>query len=639
MEKHEINGPVHPSSSGSYGRTVRSPAHQPNFNSRAVQEALEHLASVDLSELFNEVKTEYCRATRDLRRCGRYVKYVLNSCGHASLCAECCQRCDLCPICRIPLASGNNRLRLRLFDECIDAGLISRRYGDIFQNKEDRDDQMNADVQQLRVYLNGKTTDVTDICMDETAVSSDAITALLLDEKVVKDWVGEMEKSLCLLHKYSAYLASLSSILEVLESSFKGRPLPQLHDLHHLQESILKTKQHLEIIMWCIRHQFLEHVRSRHANFTSWHNLVRERKSAATARAWPDVVDRSADSTRQDGSLFIEDALANLDIEQACDQELGEESYFAFLLKDSASFSRSKIEGLIGCYPFESLQAAVDILFLRGSSDLVVAKQAIFVYYLFDRHWSRPEEEWRDIVDDFATSFGINRHSLLESFIFYLLDDHTDEALQESFQLLPEISGPTTHPKIARVLLERQNPEVAHMVLRWSGRDDGSQLVSLSEAVTVVWVKVECRLLTEAFTYQRMLCTKVREKNFKYGPSEDGQCRSWMDWTEILVSELCCLCIRRNLVDRIIELPWNSDEEKYIHKCLLDCATDDPSSANGSLLLVFYLQRYRYVEAYQVSLKLWTLEEDFISTHSVNEEFLEVLSRMESCRQRRKSLV
>ncbi|PPD94417.1 hypothetical protein GOBAR_DD08546 [Gossypium barbadense] len=836
MEKHEINGPVYPSSSGSNGRTVRSPAHQPNFNSRAVQEALEHLASVDLSELFNEAKTEYCRATRDLRRCGRYVKYVLNSCGHASLCAECCQRCDLCPICRIPLASGNNRLQLRLFDECIDAGLISRRY-------------------ELRVYLNGKTTDVTDICMDETAVSSDAITALLLDEKVVKDWVKRKFKNITTELQQISYLASLSSILEVLESSFKGRPLAQLHDLHHLQESILKTKQHLEIIMWCMRHQFLEHVRSRHANFTSWHNLVRERKSAATARAWPDVVDRSADSTRQDGSLFIEDALANLDIEQACDQELGED-----------------------------LQAAVDILFLCGSSDLVVAKQAIlsskeksigFCRSLLDkgiellpevlqqqvktgtlpdivvtfgqenemparsglpelqepepapllvpstsdsillqpdlsttsspavseipkifggyvngshvgsgnhrslsilhgrlfvgpetisnvevgksfnfegisspgihrvsptyatplngisqsssrelpiRHLqekqsdkiisegeqngfvnqvhntsppysrrvtanpvsmpssnyslkgsannlpsnisgkrgqsNRDDSYWTVPPNEYLTDVVNWRHSLLESFIFCLLDDHTDKALQESFQLLPEISGPTTHPKIARVLLERQNPEVAHMVLRWSGRDDGSQLVSLSEAVTVVWVKVEYRLLTEAFTYQRMLCTKVREKNFKYGPSEDGQCRSWMDWTEILVSELCCLCIRRNLVDRIIELPWNSDEEKYIHKCLLDCATDDPSSANGSLLLVFYLQvtdihtacnrvtfrlglywRYRYVEAYQVSLKLRTLKEDFISTHSVNEEFLEVLSRMESCRQRRKALV
>lgn len=52
-----------------------------------------------------------------------------------------------------------------------------------------------------------------------------------------------------------------------------------------------------------------------------------------------------------------------------------------------------------------------------------------FLYYLFDRHWSMPEEEWRHIVDDFAASFGISRHSLLESFTFCLLDDHTDDAL------------------------------------------------------------------------------------------------------------------------------------------------------------------------------------------------------------------
>ncbi|XWS49134.1 hypothetical protein CRYUN_Cryun13aG0137500 [Craigia yunnanensis] len=496
--------------------------------------------------------------------------------------------------------------------------------------------------------------------MDETAVSSDAVTALLLDEKVVKDWVKrtfqniatelqgiyyleveEMKNRLSSLLKFSVHLAGLSSVLEVLESSFKGRLSAQLHDLHHLQESILKTKQHLEITIWCTRHQFLEHVRSRHANFTSWRNLVRERKSAAIARAWPPaMVHLSGDSTGQCGSLFIEDALTNLDIEQAYDQEIGEESDFAFLQKNGAlSFFRSKIEGMTGCYPFESLRAAVDILFLRSSFDLVVAKQAIFVYFLFDRHWSRPEEEWRHIVDDFAASFGISRHSLLESFTFCLLDDHSDEALLESYQLLPEISGPASHPKIAQVLLERHNPEAAHMVLRWSGRDDGSQLVSLSEAVTIVRVKVERGLLTEAFTYQRMLCTKVREKKFKYGSSGDafkdlkGECRTWI---EVLVTEFCCLCIRRNVVDRIVELPWNADEEKHIHKCLLDCATDDPSTTMGSLLVVFYLQRYRYVEAYQVNLKLWSLEQDFISTDSVNEE---VLSTMESQRLWRKELV
>ena len=38
------------------------------------------------------------------------------------------------------------------------------------------------------VFLNRRVTDVTDVCMDETAVSSDPVVAFLLDEVVVKDW-------------------------------------------------------------------------------------------------------------------------------------------------------------------------------------------------------------------------------------------------------------------------------------------------------------------------------------------------------------------------------------------------------------------------------------------------------------------
>jgi hypothetical protein len=44
-----------------------------------------------------------------------------------------------------------------------------------------------------------------------------------------------------------------------------------------------------------------------------------------------------------------------------------------------------------------------------------------------------PDETWRDIVEDFAATFSITRHSLLESLVFYLLDDCTDEALQVTF--------------------------------------------------------------------------------------------------------------------------------------------------------------------------------------------------------------
>ncbi|KAK3039525.1 hypothetical protein RJ639_028107, partial [Escallonia herrerae] len=601
------------------------------------QGALEHLASIDLIELCNEAKVEHCRATRDLRSCGRNVQSVLNSCGHASLCEECSQRCDICPFCRVPIPKNGSRLRLRLYYECIEAGLISKRYDDRFQEKDDGDRQQTADVQRLYSLFDVAMENnlvslichyITDVCMDESAVSSDPVVAFLLDEVVVKDWckrtfkiiltelqgiysltVLKMKDRMSSLLKSSVKLAGISNVLEVLESSFKGSFSAHFKDLHHLQESVSKTKQvsvsydsvplllsvlwckHMEMILWCLKHQFLENIRSWHSNFTSWRSIVRERKSAAIKRSWPDSINHPVESTGPGGStLFIEDALSNIDVEQEYTRETGDESEIASLQKEGgSSFFRSKIEGMAGCYPFEHLRDAIDILFLRGSSDMVVAKHAIFLYYLYDRHWPLPDEKWRYVIDDFAATFSITRHSLLESLTFYLLDNNTDEAMQEACRLLPEISGPTTHPKVSQVLLERENPDAALMVLRWSGRDGGAQLVSLGEAVTAVRVRVECGLLTEAFMYQRMLCTKVKEKKLRHESSRDSSVEL-KEEGQTLVTELCCLCIRRNLVDRMIELPWNSDEEKHLHKCLLDFATDDPSSTIGSLLVVFYLQ-------------------------------------------------
>ncbi|KAG8374686.1 hypothetical protein BUALT_Bualt10G0021700 [Buddleja alternifolia] len=620
--------------------------NEPNVSSRT--QALVRLASIDPIELCNEAKVERCRATRDLRSCGRNVRRVLISCGHAALCDECSQRCDVCPICRIQLPKGGNELPLRLYCECIEAGLISKKCDDRFQDREDCENQLLADVQRLYslfdVALENNLVSlifhyVTDVCMDESAVSSDPVIAFLLDEKVVKDWcrqtfkniltelqalynltVLELNGKLSSLLKISSKLAGVSNVLEVLESSFKGSTSAMLQDLNHLQESILKTKQHLDIMVWCIRHQFLENVKSRYSDFASWSSSVRERKSAAIKRAWPDPVNHKLDYDEQSiSSLFIEDALSNLDTEQehAAEDE-GELAISSLLTGGGNSLFRSKLHGMAGCYPFENLRAAVDLLFLQGNSDVVVAKQAIFLYFLFDRHWTMPDKDWRYIVDDFAVTFSITRHSLLESFAFYLLDDHSDEALKEASRLLPEIAGPTLHPKVAQALLERQNPDAALMVLRWSGRDGGATLISLREAVTAVRVRVECGLLTEAFMYQRTTCSKVKDKKLMDAYDEIKE-RNWLLWLEVLVTEICCLCIRRNLVDRMIELPWNSDEEKHLHKCLFDFATDDPSSTIGSLLVVFYLQRYRYTEAYQVDCKLQTLEDDFISKNGNDE--------------------
>ena len=110
---------------------------------------MEQLASIDLIELCKEARIEHCRATRDLSSCGRYVHHVLNSCGHASLCAECSQRCDVCPICRSPIPDNGNRVRLRLYYKCIEAGLISKQHDERFHEKEDHGNPVNTDVQRL----------------------------------------------------------------------------------------------------------------------------------------------------------------------------------------------------------------------------------------------------------------------------------------------------------------------------------------------------------------------------------------------------------------------------------------------------------------------------------------------------------
>lgn len=127
---------------------------------------------------------------------------------------------------------------------------------------------------------------------------------------------------------------------------------------------------------WCVRHQFLESIQLRHSNSALWHSLVHVRKSSATKRSWPTFCSSAAESARQDGStLFIEDALSNLGLDEGYDEEMG----IACLEKGGGypSLFNTKIEGTAGCYPFENLRAAADILFLRGSSDMVVAKRAI----------------------------------------------------------------------------------------------------------------------------------------------------------------------------------------------------------------------------------------------------------------------
>jgi len=137
----------------------------------------------------------------------------------------------------------------------------------------------------------------------------------------------------------------------------------------------------MDIIIWCIRHQFLEGVRSRFTDSSSWSSVVRMRKSEAVRRSWPDAINQSMESSGHDGSLFIEDALNNLDLEEGFMNETVEGLEIASLQKDGASFLGSNNDQMLGYYPFKNLRSAADLLFLHGGSDTVIAKQAIVSFY------------------------------------------------------------------------------------------------------------------------------------------------------------------------------------------------------------------------------------------------------------------
>ncbi|RCV41004.1 hypothetical protein SETIT_9G100700v2 [Setaria italica] len=652
-----------------------SPRHPPKYGSAVVQNALEQLASIDLIKLCKEAKIEHCRATRDLSSCGRYVHHVLTSCGHASLCAECSQRCDVCPICRSPITDNGNRVRFRLYDKCIEAGLISKQLDERFQEKEDYGNPVNTDVQRLHslfdVALQNNLTSlichyITDVCLDDNAVSSDPLLAFLLDEVVIKDWckravnalISEigmiyrsglemMESKLSQLQKFAAQLAGIYSVLEVMIASFTEAVSAHVNDLHQLIENTLKAKQHSEAMIWCIRHRFLQDIYSRYADYTSWSSDVIQRKASAEARKWPDIFDKgSGDSEANQGTLFIEQALQNLGIEQSYRSEEEEAAITRLQDEQSSSMFCSTITAdhfSLNRYPFKNLREAVDVLFLHGASDMVIAKQAILLYYLFDRHWTRPDSEWRYLVDDFAATFGITNRTLLECLVFCLLDDYSSEALEEACSLLPKISSKEAHPKIAQVLLERQRPDMALVVLKCTGRDSFSVtesiekdgISSLSEAVTAVRVRIEHGHLTEAFVYHRSYCSRVKEQRAAdMTHAGDALRSSWIYHVEGMMTEFCNICIERNLVDKMIDLPWDSEEEKHLHKSLFDYAHEMPTEPCGSLLVVYYLRRYRYLEAYEVDRSLQRFEQKKLE--STTEE---IASKIRKIAQWRENLV
>jgi E3 ubiquitin-protein ligase HOS1 len=58
--------------------------------------------------------------------------------------------------------------------------------------------------------------------------------------------------------------------------------------------------------------------------------------------------------------------------------------------------------------------------------------------------------------------------------------------------------------------------------------------------------------------------------------AEDAFKSSWIYHVEVMMTGFCTFCIERNLVDKTIDLPWDSEEYKHLHKSLFDSAREMP---------------------------------------------------------------
>jgi hypothetical protein len=143
--------------------------------------------------------------------------------------------------------------------------------------------------------------------------------------------------------------------------------------------------QHLEAMIWCIRHEFLEKICSRHASFATWSADVIERKTCAEKRQWPEVSGKTSDyNEASQGILFIEQALQNLGNQQSYIDYEEEGEITCLQNEQSSSMFRSTIDqSHVNSYPFKNLREAVDILFLHGGSDMVIAKQATVSFFCY----------------------------------------------------------------------------------------------------------------------------------------------------------------------------------------------------------------------------------------------------------------
>ncbi|XP_064642421.1 protein ELYS-like isoform X2 [Lineus longissimus] len=236
-------------------------------------------------------------------------------------------------------------------------------------------------------------------------------------------------------------------------------------------------------------------------------------------------------------------------------------------------------EGGSGLYPPPSLHALLNLYLLEDVP--VISKHCIVVYVIFDLLMYAADNKEDRILGrwiKYAQAFNVPAGMMKLIQGLWLLD-HKDFEAAVHMLLSPMVTShilPWQHTRIIKALLYQAESKLAVRYMKTRQ----PAMVTPEDVKLKLTVLLANGLISEAYEYQRT----VRDQSN----------------TEDLLSHLFVGCQQTKTVDKLLQLSLDGVEERHLVQYLKE--STEPNSLE--LLVMYYLQRARYVEAIRLNEKL-----------------------------------
>lgn len=434
-----------------------------------------------------------------------------------------------------------------------------------------------------------------EVCLDSTAVSTNAEEAALLQGEAVREWcaaalqrwsapcvrrgatVDELDRCVAALQGVGAAAQTLAEAAEAAHAAVAGassQPTPQLRALRRLALEAARHAQHAEVALWAASHRA---------------DLAPFEREAPPRGEWEASVARRRAMVGEGATTFLDDIVGALsELAQDAGAPAG---WPAYPPADGDASVADFAQGLL-------LEGAAD----AGS---LQAKHALLLYFLLDLGLPAGSPPFESLVARLLLPAAF----VLDVRAYFWLDDDREESLDAAAATLPLAASPATPAKIPAALLARGRPEAALAVLRAAG-DSAATLARADRAAAGVGARLACGLVEEAFLHARQCAAAATAEHGAAGEVRRDE----------LVAQIARACVAERAAPRLVQLPFDDAEEAALTAVLEALASARPESCAGDALVVYFLQRARGAAAEAAHRALAPLEEAWADAEGAADE-------------------